>query len=262
MGDAAAPRDSSTSEDAAPSDASSDGSSDAGAEPGGDSGPYNPCPPKGTVCKIMPLGDSITEDVSTDQKGGYRIRLLRTARTAGQSITFVGSNATGPAMLDGMPFPRANEGHSGWTIAGSQDGLYPKIVEWMNSTKPHIITMMIGTNDIYSRPDPGMAPMRLGLLIDRIVETDPKVLLVVAQIIPSRNDGKNGDFRSYNATMSALVKTRADAGKHVVLVDMYSAFTKNTNFKTAYLKDDLHPNEEGYVVMGDVWYTAIGGLLR
>ena len=30
---------------------------------------YDPCPPKGTACKIMPLGDSITQDVSTARFG-------------------------------------------------------------------------------------------------------------------------------------------------------------------------------------------------
>jgi hypothetical protein len=31
-----------------------------------------------------------------------------------------------------------------------------------------------------------------------------------------------------------------------VLVDMYAAFTANTNYKTALMNDELHPNDAGY----------------
>ena len=245
--------------------AASDSSIDA---PLGDAGSlaYNPCPPKGTPCKIMPLGDSITEDVSTADKGGYRVPLLRKARAAMQTIDFVGSTQTGPTTLDGMPFPRHNEGHSGWTIDGSI-GLYPNIVKWMTDAPPHIILLMIGTNDINGNVDVANAPTRLGKLIDRIVQTDPNVLLVVAQIIPSRdNAGLNTNIRAFNAAIPAQVQMRAATGKHVIMVDMYGAFTKNASWASTYFDQGslgvLHPNVAGYVVMGDVWYQAIGSLLR
>jgi len=42
----------------------------------------------------------------------------------------------------------------------------------------------------------------------------------------------------------------------------YGAFTANSDFKSKYLSDKLHPTDAGYVVMGDVWYDAIAELLR
>jgi lysophospholipase L1-like esterase len=63
-------------------------------------------------------------------------------------------------------------------------------------------------------------------------------------------------------TIPGLVKTRADAGKHVKIVDMYGAFTANPNYSTAYLANQLHPNDTGYAVMADTWYAAIGSLLH
>jgi lysophospholipase L1-like esterase len=57
------------------------------------------------------------------------------------------------------------------------------------------------------------------------------------------------------------VKARADAGKHVISVDMYGAFTKNPNYKTDYMGDKLHPKQAGLVVMADTWWAAIGSLL-
>jgi lysophospholipase L1-like esterase len=60
------------------------------------------------------------------------------------------------------------------------------------------------------------------------------------------------------------VKARADAGKHIPLVDMYGTFTGNTKYKTAYFKstDELHPNDAGYSLMADVWYAGIQSFLR
>ena len=50
-------------------------------------------------------------------------------------------------------------------------------------------------------------------------------------------------------------------GKHIVLVDMYDAFTKNPAFKTKLLANSLHPSDAGYSVMANVWWDAIGQLL-
>lgn len=68
--------------------------------------------------------------------------------------------------------------------------------------------------------------------------------------------------RRFNAALPALVAARAAAGKHVVLVDMYGAFTKDPSFKTKLLANGLHPTDAGYAAMAQVWWTAIGGLLR
>jgi len=59
-----------------------------------------------------------------------------------------------------------------------------------------------------------------------------------------------------------MVQQRAAAGKHVMLVDMYSTFTANANYKTALMNDELHPSPTGYGVMGDTWYSAIASFLR
>ena len=54
-----------------------------------------------------------------------------------------------------------------------------------------------------------------------------------------------------------MVAARAGAGKHVILVDMYGAFTANADYKDALLYDDTHPQDVGYSLMASVWYTAV-----
>src|SRR4051812_29231240 len=116
---------------------------------------------------------------------------------------------------------------------------------------------MIGTNDTNSNVDLTNAPRRLANLLDQILDADPHLLLVVAQILPQGSDANNARVQPYNAAIPVLVNARADAGKHIVMVDMYSAFTAKADYRVSYLTDTLHPNATGYKVMADVWYAAV-----
>jgi hypothetical protein len=51
-------------------------------------------------------------------------------------------------------------------------------------------------------------------------------------------------------------------GKHVVFLDNDAAFSQNPNYRTALMADNLHPNDAGYVVLGQSFYGVIGELLR
>ena len=45
------------------------------------------------------------------------------------------------------------------------------------------------------------------------------------------------------------------AGQHIALVDM-------SQMPVAYLgSDNVHPNDQGYAYLADVWYSAIGEFL-
>ncbi len=229
-----------------------------GASGAGGGSSYQPCPATG-ACKIMPFGDSITEGYPNG--GGYRIELFRLAHQAGRSITFVGSVSNGPTMVDGVAFPRNHEGHGGYTISGN-NGIAQFVQPSMQNYMPHIITLMIGTNDLNGNIDVANAPMRLGALLDSIYTQNGNVLVILAQIVPSRTDSLNQRIQTYNAAMPALVTSQTNRGRHIVLIDQYGAFTRDTNYKTTLLGDNLHPNDAGYVRMGETWYAALMSYLR
>jgi lysophospholipase L1-like esterase len=235
----------------------SDGSSEGGTA-------FTPCPPRGSPCVVMPLGDSIT-DGFTPLAGGYRIELFHQMLLNNKAITFVGTLANGPAMVDAQPFPRRHEGHNGFTIDDApvfgRLGISPLVDQSIRTYRPHIILLMIGTNDIDLNNNVATAPMRLGALMDRIVVDSPDALLAVATIVPTRTDAENLRFTAYDAAIPAVVRQRAAAGKHVVLVDNHAAFLANPNYKTAWLADNLHPTPAGYAVLGQMWYAAIGSFV-
>ena len=228
---------------------------------------FAPCPSDGTACKIMPLGDSITDGVGSSG-GGYRVELFKQSITNSQSITFVGRNVNGPTSVtvsgQTKTFPRNHEGYSGYTIdtGGGRTGISTLVDAGISANLPHIVLLMIGTNDVNISLDLTNAPTRLGALLDRISTDAPKALIVVAKMVPTTNDTTNTRVRTYNDAIPGLVQTRATAGKHIVMVDMYTAFTSNASYKTAIMNDELHPNDAGYVVMAQTWYAAIKSYLH
>jgi lysophospholipase L1-like esterase len=195
-----------------------------------------------TTVKIMPLGDSITDGFTV--AGGYRIKLWSYFKNNGYSVDFVGSQSNGPAELG----DKDHEGHSGWRI----DQIDTNIDTWMNSYQPQIVLLHIGTNDIAQNYNLSNAPGRVGTLIDKICAKLPAGgKLYVAQIVPLSTADWNQKINSFNLQVASLVQTKADQGKPVYIVDMYSALT------TADLADGVHPSLTGYNKMADVWFDAI-----
>ena len=236
----------------------------AGSAAGGSTGAFNPCPALPEPCKVMASGDSITVGAQSTETGGYRVPLFRAALRHSKQLTFVGPSGAGPTSVDNLPFPDKHDGHSGYIIdtVDSRKGLLPLMGENLDKFKPHIVLLMIGTNDINSNVDIPGAPARLAKLLDLVTTSAPEALLVVAQLIPTRTDSLNDSVKKFNTELVNLVKARSQQGKHIVSVDMFGAFTANADYKTAWLFDGLHPNDAGYAKMAEVWYPALSGYLR
>jgi len=191
--------------------------------------------------KVMPLGDSITE--GTQVPGGYRIGLWQRLAAGGYRTDFVGSQYNGPGNLG----DHDHEGHPGWRI----DQIDANITGWLNSYQPHSVLLHIGTNDFLQNYNVSGAPGRLSTLIDHITAAVPSAEVFVATIIPIANSGQESAARTFNAAIPGIVQSKANAGKHVHLVDMHSALT------TADLTDGVHPTATGYDKMAATWYTAL-----
>ena len=126
---------------------------------------------------------------------------------------------------------------------------------------PNIVLLMIGTNDINGNINVSTAPTRLGQLIDEIIADAPTALVVVATIIPIANDGTNQRIPNYNAAIPGLVATRVAAGKHVDAGRQLRGVGPGSDFRTALMVDNLHPNDAGYARLGQTFYDAIAPLL-
>jgi lysophospholipase L1-like esterase len=204
--------------------------------------------PGGTgVTTIMPLGDSITYGVDSTNGGGYRTYLWDELVAHGYNVQFVGSQAHGPATIE-----TGNEGHPGYRI----DAISRLVVARLEVYRPQIILLHIGTNDILQHASVSYTTTHLSMLINRITDTYPSAMLVVAQIIPLNRSGLDSMVQAFNATIPALVQARDRLGKHVYYVNMYNAVSAKD------LVDGIHPDDYGYERMSLVWYHILILLLK
>lgn len=191
--------------------------------------------------RVMPLGDSITYGSGSSTKSSYRADLYRRLSAAGLSVDFVGSVRSGTgADID-------NEGHPGWRIAeiaARADG-------WLAAARPDVVLLHIGTNDMRTDERAVGAEGRLSALIDRILAARPGVRLFVARLIGARDPAVQARVDAYNAAIPGIV---AGKGPQVRLVDMRSV-------DGAGLADKLHPNDDGYARMADLWFRAVTPVL-
>ena len=191
--------------------------------------------------RVMPMGDSITSGYRSSDNNGYRgaLRDLLVGETS--TLDFVGT------LKDGTMVDHDHEGHSGWRI-DQVAGIATGSLQYYH---PNVVTLHLGTNDIGQNYQVSSAPSRLASLIDQIFSVEPDVSIVVAQIIRPANATNDALTLTYNAQIPAIVQVRANAGKHIVMVDMAPALT------TADLSDGLHPNDGGYSKMAAVWNSGI-----
>jgi len=98
--------------------------------------------------------------------------------------------------------------------------------------------------------DPKGAADRLGKLIDKMVDECPDAIVVVAMIINTCDQSQSPRTKQFQALIPDVVKARRDNGNHVLAADF-------TTFQTSNLYDCIHPNNDGYKLMGDYWYSFI-----
>ncbi|MFJ6167176.1 FG-GAP-like repeat-containing protein [Micromonospora orduensis] len=192
-----------------------------------------------TPLRIMPLGDSITYGANTTI-GAYRGPLYDELRANGTTVDYVGSRRYG-AIPDAD-----NEGYPQWKIAdiaGITDNA-------LTTYKPNVVLLHIGTNDMNENVDPAGAPARLGSLIDQIFRKQPDVTLVVSTLVPAVDPAVEGRIFEFNNSLPGVVAQRQNAGRRVWLVDMDPV-------STADLADLLHPNDNGYRKMADVFAEGL-----
>ena len=172
----------------------------------------------------------------------------------------MGGQQNGPDMVEGRAFPKNHQGHGGFTIAsgGGHSGIAGMITNSaLDNYHPHIVLLMIGTNDINGNFDVAGAPGRLRTLVGDITSRAPDTLVVVASIVPVIDTNTDQRVVTYNTAIEEVVNELSAQGDHVAWLDNYAAVFQTPNWQSALMADNLHPNDAGYAVLGRSFYEAI-----
>ncbi|GAA0580129.1 hypothetical protein HPO96_20280 [Kribbella sandramycini] len=200
---------------------------------------------RATPTKLMPLGDSNTG--GADAPGAaYRADLYQLLRADNRPVDFVGSLASGPAGLT----DRDHEGHGGWTIGQIQDN----VVGWLNTYRPDVITLQIGTNDMYDDAGAGAAPAKLSTLVDTITTTLPETRVFVTSIPVLQDPAHHARVAAFNYTIPGMVAAKVAAGKKVSYVDANSGLFHPYDFLEMW-----HPHYGAASKAAVRWYAALTG---
>ncbi|WP_414720521.1 GDSL-type esterase/lipase family protein [Streptomyces sp.] len=206
--------------------------------------------PAADPVRIMPLGDSIT-----GSPGCWRSVLWNRLQSAGHTdVDFVGT--LGPQGC-GQPYDGDNEGHGGALVTNvASQNLLPG---WLSATRPDIVVMHFGTNDVWSNRPTDSILAAYSTLVDQMRAHNPAMKILVAQIIPM-NPGTCAECAqrvvALNERIPGWARSKSTANSPVIAVDQWTGFSTASD-----TYDGVHPNASGDEKIASRWYPALAGLL-
>jgi Ca2+-binding RTX toxin-like protein len=213
---------------------------------------------------IVALGDSITH---ADQgRNSYRRDLWNQLVEAGYLIDFVGTQST---TQKGTPFPDVtfdpdHDARWGWrtdeVLNGRNSQLEEgKLADWLTHYTPDAALVHLGSNDVFQGNSSDGTIEELRQVIQTLRADNPKVVIFLAQIIPSLNTDqtissqtRNERIIELNNLIPGLVESENSAESPVILVDQFTGFDAITD-----TYDGIHPNEVGEAKMAANWFAAL-----
>ncbi|MET8991531.1 cellulose binding domain-containing protein [Nonomuraea wenchangensis] len=203
-------------------------------------------PASAAAIRIMPLGDSIT-----GSPGCWRALLWNKLQSAGYTdIDFVG---TLPPQGCGVAHDGDNEGHGGYLATNvANQNLLPG---WLSATRPDVVMMHFGTNDVWSNIPPATILGAFTTLVNQMRASNPAMKILVAKIIPMNPSScaECGQRTvNFNNAIPAWAASTSTAQSPVTVVDQWTGFSTASD-----TYDGVHPNAAGDQKMSDKWYPAL-----
>lgn len=198
--------------------------------------------------RIMVVGDSITQGGGkTDAT--YRISLAAKLQAAGVSAVFVGSQKT-----EGSPHPLWHEGYGGKNAEYLASILEAKL----KANPANVVMLQAGHNHFTEeRPVAGIvAAQRTMVAIAR--RQNPKVIVFIAQVIPSGKLPKYAYIPELNLALATLVRELHTPAQPVLLVDLATGFVPAQDT----MADLVHPNAQGAEKIATRWSEALVPVLK
>ncbi|MEU5396276.1 GDSL-type esterase/lipase family protein [Streptomyces tibetensis] len=206
--------------------------------------------PAADAVRVMPLGDSIT-----GSPGCWRAVLWNRLVNSGyKDIDFVG---TLPPQGCGQAHDGDNEGHGGELVTNVADqNLLPGR---LSSTRPDIVVMHFGTNDVWSSIAPDRILAAYTKLVGQMRASNPDMRILVAQLIPMNPSTCAACAQrvvDFNARIPGWARATGTERSPVSVVDQWTGFSTATD-----TYDGVHPNASGDAKIAARWFPALAAAL-
>ncbi|GAA2430318.1 GDSL-type esterase/lipase family protein [Streptomyces glaucus] len=200
--------------------------------------------------RVMPLGDSIT-----GSPGCWRAVLWNRLRNAGYTdVDFVGT--LGPQGC-GQEYDGDHEGHGGELVTHVADrNLLPARLA---ATRPDIVVMHFGTNDVWSDVAPDRILAAYSRLVQQMRDSNPDMKVLVAQLIPMNPATCAACAQrvvDLNARIPGWARATSTGRSPVTIVDQWTGFST-----AADTYDGVHPDASGDDRIAARWFPALAALL-
>lgn len=183
--------------------------------------------------RILSIGDSITQ--ADQETYSWRYFLWKQAIEAGHAIDLVGpftSNYGGNPewpKVKGKAFDQDHSSQWGWTA----NKVAEHLPMWLEKVDADVALIHLGTNDLLLGQGVGSTVKDLSEIIGILRKDNPKMRILVAQIIPSAS---SRDFTGFNQALIAAGKEWSTPESLVEIVDCFTGFDVND-----WTYDGLHP---------------------
>ena len=244
--------------------------------------------------KIMCVGDSITDGYGIP--GSYRKFLYHGLTQKGYNIDMIGSKSglegkyTDETTGESWEYDDDNTGYSTYAIKSyrGRNGIYETLKETnCLSQKPDIVILQIGTNNIIDKHNQEGNSEDLETLIDYILQNIPETSVLFVTTIPDLDPNREEVYswfsnyrhstfysktysdeevqmnveaflKYYNSDITSRVNLRREKGQNIRAANVNSVITD----VKSQLMDGVHPNNEGYKLMGEYWTEVIGEYIK
>jgi lysophospholipase L1-like esterase len=202
-----------------------------------------PCAiPQSRTWTILCLGDSIT--ACSGNFGCYRVALAELLAKNGIPVRFVGTQESDSPL--GKLRHEGYGGHTAEFLAENIERLY-------TANPADIILLHAGHNHFAEEhPVPGIIRAT-----EQIIATarriNPRVIVMLAEVIPSGKLPKYSYLPDLNRELSRLANRLDRPCQPVILVDQASRFDPIRDT----VEDLVHPNQQGAEKIARQWYTAL-----
>ncbi len=127
-----------------------------------------------------------------------------------------------------------------------------RISSTLNIDKPGFVLIMEGTNDASRCGNSSVAANNLRGMVQ--IAKANKSIAIIGTIPPNFRTNPCPDF--FIADVNAQVHAFAEA-ENVSVAEIHDGMNSRSLFGLTPDRDPLHPNEQGYAVMADIWLQAI-----